>query len=172
MNKKINWKPIFENDYIKISLSKSKYFTIIDSEDLHLVSKINWFHVYKGNNHYAYNNSYKKKLIMHRIIMNISNPKIQVDHINGNGLDNRKVNLRLCTQAQNLQNKKIINKYKGIWECKNRNGFTSYIGCNGVRHYLGHYKTRKEAAKAYDKAAIKYFGEFACLNFPKENYET
>jgi len=105
---------------------------------------------------------------MHREIM--SPPQeLVVDHINGDGLDNRKENLRVCTHAENIRNQKLnrlnTTGYKGV--CVNREKWISRIKVNGKLLYLGRYNTPEEAAQVYDEAARKYFGKFASLNFQK-----
>ena len=116
--------------------------------------------------------------LFHRLLMEIhhpelrDNPNLQVDHINGNRLDNRKENLRLVTPQQNNMNRKPLknstSKYKGVFWDKNRNKWLVLIMIGDKSRYLGRYQDEREAALAYDKAAKKLFGEYAYLNFPKE----
>ncbi len=122
--------------------------------------KIYW----NGSTHYyvKYGNKY-----IHRLIMGIKDGKILVDHINGNSLDNRKSNLRLCSRQENTRNNKGHgkNKYKGVDRDKRRKSL--YFACitvRGLKLYLGSFDNEKDAALAYNKAATKYFGEFAKLN--------
>jgi hypothetical protein len=94
-----------------------------------------------------------------------------VDHINHNGLDNRKVNMRLATRAENARySRKTKNKfhsdYKGVYYIKRVKRWRARITFEGKTMYVGEFKDEKSAGKAYDRAAKKYFGEFACLNFP------
>jgi hypothetical protein len=99
---------------------------------------------------------------------------MHTDHINGNGLDNRIINLRICTQSQNLRNRgaSINNKtgYKGVSYDKKSNKFKAQIRVNKKNITLLTTNNLIDAARAYNNAAIKYFGEFAQLNvIPKEN---
>jgi hypothetical protein len=93
-----------------------------------------------------------------------------VDHKYGDGLDNRKINLRIATEAQNRYNrrktsKRTSSKYKGVYYKKQCSKYCAVIGCNGKKTFLGHFDNEIDAAKAYDEAAKKLFGEFARLNF-------
>lgn len=94
-----------------------------------------------------------------------------VDHLNGNGLDNRRLNLRQATHSQNAMNRGMrsdnTSGYKGVG--LRRGAWTAEIYVHGVQHYLGRFLSAEEAARAYDAAAAELFGEFARLNFPKES---
>jgi hypothetical protein len=108
---------------------------------------------------------------MHRCVIKVPAGRV-ADHINHNGLDNRKVNLRPVTSAQNGRHKKKINTksrsmYKGIYYDRHGGVWRARITCNGRVIYLGSFKDEIEAAKTYDQAAKKYHGEFAGLNFPQ-----
>ncbi len=109
---------------------------------------------------------------MHREILGLDHgDRRQVDHINGDGLDNRKENLRICDTSKNVINRSIgkINTsgYKGVnWRKKSKK-WVARIGFNNKRIYLGDFNNKEDAARAYDTAALKYYGEFAKLNFPK-----
>ena len=93
-----------------------------------------------------------------------------IDHINGDPTDNRLENLRIATHRQNLRNQNSTrgaSKFKGV--SRNRNSrkkpWRSYIVIDGKQKFLGTFLTQKQAARAYDAAAKKFFGEFARLNF-------
>ncbi len=113
------------------------------------------------------NISYKGKSVpLHRLIMNA--PKgMLVDHKNRNTLDNRKKNLRLCTRAQNMWNRKATNatsKYKGVTYFKRVGKWIAMITANKNKIYLGIFFKEEDAARAYNKAAKKLHGKFARLN--------
>ena len=124
---------------------------------------------------YAMNGSRNRSI--HRFIMNF--PKgMDVDHINGDALDNRKENLRICTRSENCRNKKVRSDsksgYKGVHQRPPNGRYQAYIGDptrKGRHMYLGHHDSAEEAARAYDKKAIELHGEFASLNFPKDKQE-
>jgi hypothetical protein len=163
---------IIKKNHALIPLSQGK-FTIIDIEDVDKVKKYEWTFFKSKHHKYGYviskkkiNN--KKKWLLHRYILDIKNPKIYIDHKNGNSLDNRKGNMRLCTHQQNLCNgKKTLNKtsvYKGVCFKKNSKKWYAQITVNGKTKYLGYFYNQLEAAKIYDIKAIEYFGEFALTN--------
>lgn len=103
----------------------------------------------------------------------VDDPSVVVDHVNGNGLDNRRCNLRVCTPQQNAFNSKPVrgsrSKFKGVkynTACKNK--WTARIRINGKQVDIGRFETEEEAARAYDKVAKEVQGDFAWLNFPNE----
>jgi hypothetical protein len=115
----------------------------------------------------------KKTILMHRVILKASE-RTEVDHINGNKLDNRRENLRVATKSQNLGNQKIrstnTSGFKGVnWKqwrkIRSSGAWTARISVGSKRIHLGYFSTAEEAARAYDSAAQQYFGEFAKLNF-------
>lgn len=148
---------------------------IVDDEDYEELNKFKWYAKKHRNTFYVYRNSmkiegYPKRktgIKLHRVIM--SAPKeLQVDHKNGNGLDNRKENLRLCTNIQNHQNRKATertSKYKGVHWHKATNKWQVQIRVACKRKHLGVFEDEILAAKEYDKEASAHFGEFARLNF-------
>ena len=154
----------------KIELTQSK-FALVDDEDFEWLNQWKWcLRGWRGA-FYAGRNDYQGKkshiLGMHRQIMH---PLVseEVDHINNNGLDNQKANLRLCTHSQNLKNQRMgkNNKcgYKGVhWHKKNKK-WRAVIYSDGKRIDCGCYSSITEAAQAYNLAALKYHGEFARLN--------
>ena len=108
---------------------------------------------------------------MHRVIMDC--PKgLVVDHIDGNTLNNRRSNLRICTFGENLRNQRPrtnrIRKsaYKGVCWLETRQRWIANCGLDGKQYRSGHFRTEIEAAHAYDELAKRHHGEFASLNFP------
>ncbi len=150
------------------------YFTILDDEDYETYKIYNWQIRKAGNNYYAQTIIDKIPNLLHNLIM--KNKDLYVDHINGNGLDNRKENLRLANSSTNQANRrkyKKINKhseYKGVSKditCKYKI-WTSMIMKDRKCYNLGRFYAEIEAAEAYDKKAKELFGEYAYLNFPGE----
>ncbi len=149
-----------------IELSQNKE-CIVDEEDFTLLSQWSWYY----DTGYATRHNGNKKVRMHRQLTgNVVG--FVVDHINGNTLDNRKSNLRLCSVRDNIRNRKLNknNKsgYKGVsWDIK-ANKWRARIMINRKEKHLGTFGNKVDAAKCYDSASIKYFGEFGKLNFKKE----
>ena len=145
----------------KIPLTQGKY-TLVDEEDYNWLSQWKWYCSRDGYNEYARNGTFG--VGMHRIIMDAPSGK-EVDHIDGDGLNNQKSNLRIVTHQQNRWNyKKPRNNtsgYKGVhWHIQHKK-WQAKIKVNVKRIYLGYFDDIKLAALAYNQAAQKYFGEFA-----------
>lgn len=164
--------------YRRIPLGEGK-FTIVDPVDYYRFNKFNWCPMEKGPNIYAIRLAgdpvKRLKIIsLHREIMN--NPvNFLVDHRNGNSIDNRRENLREATRRQNICNRaktrrKTSSRFIGVTFDKSRGLWRADIRHFGKKIFLGYFKTEIEAARAHDRAAIKYHGEFARLNFPREDY--
>lgn len=138
-------------------------FAKVDEEDYEKVSAHGW------STSYNYANCCKVGK-MHRFILGIVNPKIYVDHINGDVLDNRKSNLRIATNQENCFNTKShkdsFSKYKGVTWFKRDSKWRTSICKDGKTRHIGYFQNEVDAAKAYDKKAKELFGEFAYLNFP------
>lgn len=146
---------------------------LIDKDDEKKVSERSWAIGAHGYITSSWNKKTRKQenMRLHRFLLGLEkDDKRQVDHINGNKLDNRKSNLRICTASQNNMNMSITKKntsgYKGIYFMKypkNRQ-WSARISCGKQRIWLGSFSTKEEASKAYNYAAIKYHGDFAYLN--------
>lgn len=149
-----------------VPISNGK-FAKVDDEDFELVSKFHWHMDGAG---YARTNvwSENKKPRMHRIILNDTDTKSHIDHINGDKLDNRKLNLRILSCSQNLMNRgpqaNNSSGYKGVVFDRLRNKWRAEICVEKKRKYLGRFDTAEEAALAYNQASIKYHGEFGYIN--------
>ena len=154
----------------EIKLTQGKV-SLIDDEDFELVSRHKWSTAKRGRTSYAKTNIYLNKkqvtLLMHTLITG-KTQGLEMDHINHNGLDNRRCNLRHVTNIENHYNSRSrLNHssiYKGVSWHKPTNKWRGTIGQNGRQYHLGLFTSEKEAALAYNKEAIKIFGEFACLN--------
>jgi len=175
MKYKLPNKIIYQDEKIvKFLIESPKYGNIevlIDVEDYNKIKNYRWYaHLDKRTNSFYVRTHIERIILLslHRVILNLTNPKIKGDHKDHNTLDNRKQNLRVCTQSENLRNQKLHknNKsgYKGIrWRNKNKK-WEAYIGLNHKYTHLGSYKNKLDAVLAYNQAAIKYYGEFARLN--------
>lgn len=161
---------IFQKEYKEISLTQGKV-AFVDAEDYAYLNQFKWCAVYNGYNWYAVRNIPKNGkqtlVLMHREIM--KPPKgMDTDHINGNGLDNRRCNLRVCNKSQNMMNrgktKENTSGYKGVAWDKRAKKWKAHIRINSKLIYLGLFITKEEAALVYNKASKEYFGEYAKLN--------
>lgn|SRR3990167_2791366 len=141
-------------------------FAKVDEEDYEELNRYKWSANKIGNSFYAVRSIYLqsqeyKTIYMHSQLTDYA----MSDHINGDGLDNRRKNLRECNYSQNGLNRAVGNNtsgYKGVWASKGK--FRAAIQINGKREYLGAFLTAIEAAGAYNTAAIKYGGDFARIN--------
>lgn len=158
-------------------------FALLDDEDYEYINKFSWicsknkhnfYLARQGNKNDLCAGMYKKTIFMHRVILNQLKGTI-VDHIDGNGLNNQKSNLRIVTPSQNMmnrrKNKNTASDYKGVSLNKRKlrgkpYSWMSTISINNKKMTIGRYDSQIEAAKAYDKKAKELFGEFAKLNFP------
>jgi hypothetical protein len=156
--------------YIELTQNQ---IAIVDADLFEDLNKYKWYADRDCNTFYArrtYRNKDGKicRDRMHRVILGIDDPKLLVDHINGNGLDNRRSNLRIVNQTQNRYNrganKNTTSKFKGVHWDKSRNKWRAKLQLNGKCIHIGYYDDEKEAAVEYNKMAIRRFGEFARLN--------
>ncbi len=143
-----------------------KFVALVSDEDFERVNKYNWCVDIKKTNAYAVAKIDKKNVFLHRFIMK-ADPGTFVDHINGNGLDCRRENLRFVTAQQNRMNcchyMKATSKFKGVSKDNKRAQWGVYIG----KKRIGYFDNEEEAAKAYDQQAIIHYGQYARLNFPE-----
>ena len=142
---------------------------LVDDEDYPYLSQFKWHGGRVITRHNKINGVWGKPkyLKLHRVVMNCTDPNLEVDHINHNLWDNRKCNLRICTSGQNTSNrspkKNGTSKYLGV--CKVRDGyFTAQIGKNKKTIPLGRFENEEDAARAYNEAAMKLHGDFANPN--------
>lgn len=168
-------------DGCRIPLTRG-FFALVSPEDFECVAAFkwqSWFRKSKPSEVYA-TRTFKKngkhgRIWMHRFIVGAESGEF-VDHRNGNGLDNRRGNLRRCTNQENQRNVvrsprqkrggfKGVRPSNGRWAAYIRAGKRGNDGKSKTLH-LGTFDEQVDAARAYDAAALKYFGEFASLNFP------
>lgn len=149
------------------------YNAIVDDCDYEFLSTFTWYIQKVDRILYAVSNwsdtHEYKRTTMHRIVANRMglNSKPEIDHKDGNGLNNCRENIRECTRQQNLRNRRktysdTASKYKGV--VRSRDKWKAAIYVDKIRYHLGVFESDKEAAKCYNEAALKHFGEFARLN--------
>jgi len=151
------------------------YVALVSDEDYDRISVHKWcasesWSRGKMHNVYAIRSADGYTLRMHRFILGVDEHKVEVDHIDGNGLNNQRHNLRTGSRSDNATNMPkrkdakwsefkgvVLHVQSGLWRCE--------LSLGGVRIYLGYYRTEIEAAMAYDIASLLFRGEFARLNF-------
>jgi hypothetical protein len=148
---------------------------LVDEADFDLVMQFRWY-VREGerprrpDGPYAFANPYRdgrqRPVSMHKLITGWPS----TDHVNHNGLDNRRENLRPATASQNGANRRPVlghsSQYKGVRWYPPRSNWCARIRVNGKLHHLGYFANEADAGRAYDAAATEFFGEYASLNFP------
>lgn len=139
----------------------------VDDEDHDRLAKHKWYlrkDGYAGRNEHP--DGKTKTILLHRAVLDAP-AGMQVDHIDGDKLNNRRSNLRLVTPAQNQYNRRPSDgssRYKGVSWHKRHTRWTAYIKIDGKQHYLGFFENEIDAAVAYDMAALEHFGEYARPN--------
>jgi hypothetical protein len=140
---------------------------IVDKADVELVSGFRWRRLHNG---YVYADRFCWRIALHRLVAGPRDGET-VDHVNGDPLDNRAINLRIATPSQNSANRGIdrrragrSSKYKGVSWNSERQRWRVYVHFKGKTRHVGAFSDEKEAARAYDRAALAIWGEFARLN--------
>lgn len=162
----------YGGEYMKEIFLNKGFKVLVDDEDYEiLMAHSGWHAIKKGKLMYARRSQFlptRKAFYMHRQILGITDPKIFTDHIDGNGLNNQKSNLRICLPRQNSWNMrkriKSSSRYKGVSWSESKKRWSSMININGRGMRIGTYQDEKEAALAYNVAASFAFREFAKLN--------
>lgn len=154
-----------------------RFVTIVDIADLEAISGWHWRPIFpEGPDGQTYAIACRaiapgkrQYVYMHRVILGITDRSTHVDHINHDGLDNRRENIRSGTHQQNHFNRRgnrdSSSRFKGVFFCSSQRKWTAAIKKDGQRTYLGRFANEEDAARAYDEAAREMFGEHAYLNF-------
>lgn len=177
----------FEEDLVYIPLTGKGGVAIVDRLDYPLVEPFTWSVTIcrrKGENRYSYAITYvyqppgakkQTQIRMHRLIMGMPQDSL-VDHRNGNTLDNRRSNLRLCTTAENCQNQFArqggTSRFKGVSFCRQTGRWKARLRKQNVEIWIGRFDSELEAAEAYDESALYHFEQFANPNFGERAEKT
>lgn len=171
------------NDAAIIPLTRG-LVALVSPEDFERISAFKWLAQSTGNGRFyacradsslAVGGKKRAYLLMHRVVLNAPKGPL-VDHINGDPLDNRRGNLRLCTPEENMHNMRKprgckLSRFKGVafvQYLNRKNPWMAFIAASGKRTYLGYFPTEEDAARAYNTAALKLHGSFAHLNVVDE----
>jgi HNH endonuclease len=156
-----------------IVLTKEKV-ALVDAKDYQSLVQFKWYAKLHGTKWYARKRRPDKRGAydyMHRFLLNAPQGKL-VDHKNGDGLDNQRNNIRLCTSSQNNANRRkkpgSSSQYKGV-TLRTSGRWQAHIVIERKAEFLGNYIVEEDAARSYDKRAVEAFGEFALPNFPSES---
>lgn len=149
------------DDVFRVPLANGKA-ALVDMADRDIVEPLRWT---KYGRYALTSDLGPKRVPMHRLLMQPPSTKLVVDHIDGDGLNNQRHNLRIASHSENMRNRIAsggVSRFKGVW--LDRRAWRAEIQLNGRKIRLGSYTKEVEAAKAYDRAAIIYHGEFAATN--------
>lgn len=161
---------------VQVALSHG-LFALVDECDLQTLSEYRWYPYKSYRTYYAVGHKLRppnrlKRVQMHVLIMGKQPKGMLIDHINGNGLDNRRANLRFATPTENSQNQRkrveCTSDFKGVDFDRYKLRWRARIFLNGECIYLGRYQHETDEARAYDNAARRLYGPLANLNFPFE----
>ena len=156
----------------KIQLTQGRA-ALVDDEDYEWLNQWKWTTIKRKKNYHAHRkiwvNGKRRSVYMHRQILGLDfGDKRQGDHANSDGLDCQRLNIRICTHAQNCMNrrkqKNTSSRFKGVVWRKASQRWCARITINQKYYHLGNFQFEKDAAIVYNDAAVKYFGEFAKLN--------
>lgn len=155
-------------------IALNRGFTLVDADRFEELNAFVWSLNGRRNNHHVARGDGRGTLSLHHVVLAIAS-HVHIDHKNGDGLDNRKNNLRVADNSLNHANigkmkrrRAATSQYKGVHWRKDRSRWSSEIKVRDRHIKLGCYATELEAARAYDAAALQHFGEFARPNFPTE----
>ena len=148
-----------------IELTQGKV-ALVDDADYEWINAFKWYYC-KGYAVRKVGWPNRKCLYMHRVILGTPDG-LETDHVNGDGVDNRKINLRACTRSENQRNigrtSSNTSGFKGVFWSKSASKWMAQIKLNGHPTHIGCFSTTEEAAQAYNEACVKLHGEFARLN--------
>ncbi len=155
-------------------VSVSGKTAVIDAEDWPLIKQYKWYALCTGRHrkiwYFSTNSTEGRTIYLHRLIMNAA-PGEEVDHIDGNGLNNQRSNLRKCSHAQNLRKAHVsrpaASGYRGVY--LHGPSWRVRVNIGGKQRSFGIFKSKEDAARVYDNEMRKLFGEFAVLNFPNSD---
>lgn len=155
----------------EIQLSQGKV-ALVNDEDFEWLNQWKWCAAKRGQTFYATRLAPGRKGAIHMHQLLVGNGTQRVDHKDGNGLNNQRLNLRPATHQQNMFNQRTYKNntsgYKGVTWQKDCGKWRAQIGMDGKKQYLGLFTNPEDAACAYDAKASELFGKFARLNFPQE----
>lgn len=148
------------------------FVALVDDEDYGYVARFTWRVDKRKNTNYAIRHVClpgrpKTTQRMHRLILGLGDPSVDVDHLNKNGLDNRKENLRMCGRTQHIAHHRTKDQYLGVYKIEGGHGWEVRAKFGQKQIHLGPFQSKEDAARAYDKEAAAEFGELAVVNLPE-----